>query len=314
MYAKIGNRVITTPMEKILNAVKSELTNGKLKRIEEKGRNLIITCPIHKDGHESNPSCNVLNVHDDPELEEGTTFCYTCGYKAKLPQLIADLFDADLQFGESWLIDRFCNTFVETEIQLPNFIQEPKQGNKVLDEAILQEYDFYHPYMWKRKLTKEVVDKFRVGYDKSSRAITFPVYDEKHNLVMVTSRSVVTKMFHIPGGVEKPVYLLYDILERGVTRVFVAESQINTLYLRSMGYDSVGLFGTGSKTQLETLKKSGIREFILCFDGDQAGRRGATKFKKVMGGSFFITDLLLPPGKDVNDLTKEEFDRLLKNS
>lgn len=311
MYAKIGNRVVDAPMEKVLNDAKIEAANGKLKVIEDKGRNIKITCPIHKNGAEDRPSCNVLNVNDDPKYPEGTTFCYTCGYRAQLPQLIADIFDKDIVFAEDWLLNHYCNTFIEKDIVLPEFESTPTEDVIVLDENILKSYDYYHPYMWKRKISKDVVDKFRVGYDKERDAITFPVYDEKHRLVMVTARSTNTKKFYIPSDAKKPVYLLYDILQRGVTKVFVCESQINTLYLRSLGYDSVGLFGTGSTSQLETLKKSGIREYILCFDGDDAGRKGAAKFKKAMDKSVFITDIRLPWGKDVNDLNEEQLKRLL---
>lgn len=314
MHAKIGSRVINTPMEKILTLARSEASNGKLKVIESKGRNLMITCPVHKGGMESRPSCNVLNVSDDPKFEEGTTFCYTCGYRANLPQLIADIFERDITFGEDWLIDNFCNTFVVDEMKLPEFIIDDSEQKEFVNEGVLSNYNYYHPYMWKRKLTKEVVDRFGVGYDKERGAITFPVYDEHHNLVMVTSRSVFTKRFFIPSDVQKPVYLLYDILDRGVTRVFVCESQINTLYLRSLGYDSIGLFGTGSATQLETLKRSGIRDFVLCFDGDDAGRKGANKFKRAMGKDVMITDVQLPKGKDVNDLTPEQLDVLFRSS
>ncbi len=314
MHAKIGNKIIDAPIEKILNDAKREASNGKLKVIEDKGRNIHITCPVHKNGMESNPSCNVLNVDDDPKYPYGTTFCYTCGYKATLPQLIADIFDKSLTFGEDWLLDHYCNTFVEKEIILPAFEDEIEEEPVVLDEAILKNYDYYHPYMWHRKLSKDVVDEFRVGYDNERDAITFPVYDEKHRLVMVTARNVKTKVFHIPKEVKKPVYLLYDILRRGVTKVFVCESQINTLYLRSLGYDSIGLFGTGSKSQLDILKNSGIRNYILCFDGDDAGRKGAYKFKKALSDTALITDLRMPWGKDVNDLTKEQFERILFSS
>lgn len=308
MKAKIGSKVIDTSVEKILNEVRSELTNGKLRRIERRGRNLAIPCPIHKDGRENNPSCYVLNTDSDQEVEEGTAHCFTCGYRARLPQLIADLFDESLTFGEDWLLDRYCNVFIEKEILLPAFDEPtaPPQ-NEVLSEEILTEYDFYHPYMWKRGLSKEVVDKFRVGYNKVSDSITFPVYDEKKNLVMVTSRSVTSKFFHIPAEVEKPVYLLYDVLERGETTVFVCESQINALYLRSLfPISSIALFGTGSKTQYETLRKSGIRNYILCFDGDVAGRKGAGNFIRALGKSVFVTDIVMPHGKDVNDFTREE--------
>lgn len=315
-HIKIGYKLITTPVEMILRRAQKELSNGKLKHIEDKGRNIVITCPVHKGGMETHPSCNVLSVTDDPELEAGFTHCFTCGYKASITQLIGDLFDRDEEFGTEWLCDNFFDTYVsEVEYLPPIEIDAPPTNEKeYLEESSLEEYDFYHPYMWQRNLTKEVVDQFRVGYDKSRGAITFPVYDEKHNLVMVTARSVNSKRFYIPTGVDKPVYLLYDIIERGVTKAFVCESQINTLTLRSWGYDSVGLFGTGSYKQLETLKKSGIRNYILCFDGDDAGRKGAERFKKYMGRDVFITDIQMPKGKDINDITKEMFESLLKNS
>lgn len=316
MHIKIGNKLIVAPVIDILHKVRSELTNGKLREIKDNNkRNILITCPCHKDGFEGKASCQVLSEVDDPELEAGTVHCFTCGYSARLYQAIGKLFDADDAFGEEWLLDRFGDVFVNTvEFIPPMELNTNKIEKEYLSEEILLQYDFYHPYMWQRKLSKEVVDKFRVGYDKTRNAITFPVYDEKHKLVMVTARSVLSKMFYIPEDAEKPVYLLYDIIERGVTSVLVCESQINTLYARTLGYDSIGLFGTGSHTQLQTLKKSGIRHFILCFDGDTGGRKGAERFKKAMGNSVFITDIIMPPFKDLNDLSKEEFEELLKNS
>lgn len=36
--------------------------------------------------------------------------------------------------------------------------------------------------MWKRKLSKEVVDRFEVGYDPKQNMLIFPVRDEKEYL------------------------------------------------------------------------------------------------------------------------------------
>lgn len=316
MHIKIKNKLITEPIVDILYTVKRELTNGKLSKITSpKQGNVLISCPVHKGGKEQHPSCMVLTDTHCTDLEAGFAHCFTCGYDAPFAQVIADLFDADKSFGEEWLVERFGNILIQQEEYLPEIIlDKEKSKNKFLSEDTLIPFDFYHPYMWQRKLTKDVVDRFRIGYDKERDAITFPVYDEKHRLVMVTARSVNTKRFYIPQGVDKPVYLLYDIIERGVTTVFVAESQINALTLRSFNYDSVALFGTGSLRQYETLRKSGIRHYILVFDGDEAGRRGALRFKKNMPDDVFITDVRLPAGKDVNDLTKEEFDYYLSLS
>ena len=316
MQLKIKNRVITEPIINILYQVKREINNGKLKQILNKGDNLMINCPCHKDGLERKPSCSILATHDAEDLEPGFAHCFTCGYNASFAQVITDLFDeSDVSFGEEWLIERYGTTLVSSVELLPEITLEKKKEDKTfLDESILNAYDYYHDYMWYRKLSKEVVDTFRIGYDAERQAITFPVYDEKHRLVMVTARSVNTKMFWIPTGVEKPVYLLYYLLENNIKTAYVCESQINALYMWSLGYPSIGLFGTGSEHQYEVLKKCGIRNFITIFDGDEAGQKGAYRFRKNMPKDCFITDIQLPAGKDVNDLSPEEVHNLIRNS
>ena len=316
MRIRIRNKVITEPIINILYQAKRELTNGKLKDIQKAhDANILISCPCHKDGYEKHASCRVLADETCAELEAGYAYCFSCGYSAPFAQVIGDLFNEDKAFGEEWLVERFGNTFVEQEEFLQEIVlDKPTVKKEYLDEASLIPFDFYHPYMWKRKLSKEVVDRFRVGYDKDRDAITFPVYDERHRLVMVTARSVNSKRFWIPKDVDKPVYLLYDILERGVQTVYVCESQINALTARTWGLDAVALFGTGSEKQYNTLKKSGIRNYILLFDGDEAGRKGAMRFKKNMPPDVFITDVRLPAGKDVNDLTYDEVMNLVSLS
>lgn len=316
MRIRIRNKVITEPIINILYQAKRELTNGKLKDIQKAhDANILISCPCHKDGFEKHASCRVLADETCPDLEAGYAYCFSCGYSAPFAQVIGDLFNKDKSFGEEWLVERFGNTFVEQEEFLQEIVlDKPTVKKEYLDESSLIPFDFYHPYMWKRKLSKEVVDRFRVGYDKERDAITFPVYDERHNLVMVTARSVNSKHFWIPKNVDKPVYLLYDILDRGIQTVYVAESQINALTLRTWGLDSVALFGTGSERQYNILKKSGIRNYILLFDGDEAGRKGALRFKKNMPNDVFITDVRLPAGKDVNDLSYDEVMKLINLS
>lgn len=316
MRIRIRNKVITEPIINILYQAKRELTNGKLKDIQKAhDANILISCPCHKDGYEKHASCRILADETCEELEAGYAYCFSCGYSAPFAQVIGDLFNEDKAFGEEWLVERFGNTFVEQEEFLQEIIlDKPTVKKEYLNEASLIPFDFYHPYMWKRKLSKEVVDRFRVGYDKERDAITFPVYDERHRLVMVTARSVNSKRFWIPKDVDKPVYLLYDILERGVQTVYVCESQINALTARTWGLDAVALFGTGSEKQYNTLKKSGIRNYILLFDGDEAGRKGAMRFKKNMPPDVFITDVRLPAGKDVNDLTYDEVMNLVSSS
>ena len=96
-----------------------------------------------------------------------------------------------------------------------------------------------------------------------------------------------------------------------MTTVYVVESQINCLTLWQWGYPAIALFGTGSKKQYDILNRSGIRNYILCFDGDDAGRKATQRFIDNLKSDVFISVKQIPDGKDVNDLTKEEFDKLL---
>ena len=130
---------------------------------------------------------------------------------------------------------------------------------------------------------------------------------------MITERSVLSKHFFIPNGVQKPVYLLNFIKKEFIYTVLVVESQLNALTAWSYGIPAVALFGTGSSYQYDILKKSGIRSYILCFDGDEAGRKGAKRFMQNMKKNVFITDMEMPLGKDVNDMEKDEFLNLLKS-
>lgn len=306
----INKKVIETPIAIILDKLKSELHNGLLKEIgKEVNDNIPITCPIHKNGKENKPSCFVYCRKDHSDVEYGRVHCFTCGYSANLPTFIGNCFGQAEEFGENWLLNRFGgDTLNEVDYLEPINLDTPKKT--YLDESILNNYMYYHPYMWKRGLSKEVVDKFCIGFDKQHNAITFPIWDESNRLVMITSRNVSNKYFYIEEDKDKPVYLLNFINNYKLDKVYVCESQINALTLWTWGIPAIALIGTGSEHQYEILNRSGIRTYILCFDGDEAGDKGRARFLKNIRKDVFVSYKKIPRGKDVNDLTKTQFEEL----
>lgn len=313
MQLEVKGRLIDAPIKTILETIKRECPHPILHDIvdKERDKNVTITCPFHKNGAENKPSCHVFKEEDDPKVTYGTVHCFTCGYSASLPQFVADCFGEEYSFGEQWLMERFGNILLQKNVLLPEIKLDssPKQVKGLSEEALAQ-YDYYHPYMYQRGLTKEVIDMFRVGYDSKRDAITFPVWDDKGVPLFVTARSVRDKKFYIPFEAEKPVYLLNFVKKWGIDSVCVCESQINTLVLWSWGYPSIGFFGTGDPYQYDILKRSGIRSYTLCLDGDAAGDKGIARFKANMPEDVLITVKKLPRGRDVADLTKEQFDSL----
>lgn len=308
MNLVLDNKVIQADLLSILKQLRSEINNGKLKDIIDKGENILVTCPFHKDGREAHPSCQVY-CGDASNLTQGDFHCFTCGEKGHLDKFIAKCFDQDLIFAKDWLIERFGSILNTSNYILP-ILSIEKKIPQTLDINTLDKYKYFHPYMFKRKLTEEIIRKFSIGYDEKTDCIVFPVWDEKDNLLFITKRSVKNKAFYIDKDADKPVYLLNYILKENHKSAYVMESQINALTGWVYGYPSCALFGTGTSKQYDILNKCGIKHFILCLDGDTAGRKGTYKLIKNLSKSFIVDVKVLPEGKDVNDLTKEEFDNL----
>ena len=321
----INNHIIDASLDKILKTLKSELSNGKLAKIENKGSEFRVTCPNnnHKGGMENKPSCNICATSAG-NIEFGYFHCFTCNDSGPLYHFVAECFDRDDEFGKEWLLERFGHTLVDERtssvienldldfVSKNNMLQ--KNETKYLNETNLDSLQTWHPYMSKRKLSREICEKFKLRYDSKSDCVVFPVYDENSKLYMMTKRSVTGKQFYIDKDADKPVYLLYHILNNNIKYAIVCESQINALYCQSLGLSAIATFGCNiTKRQFDLLNKSCIRHYILAFDGDDAGNRGIKKFINNIRKDVFVDVLKLPKGKDINDLTKEEVIELLEN-
>lgn len=83
----------------------------------------------------------------------------------------------------------------------------------------------------------------------------------------------------------------------------------NLWSLHQWGKQGVALLGTGTENQYKQLLTINCKGFVLCLDPDEAGRKGTNKIIDFLlnnrKNNIFVT--LMPEGKDVNDLTKEEF-------
>lgn len=309
MRLTIRNRVINDSMINILNHVKEDQRNKYLRIVNNKYDNVAINCPFHKNGQEKHSSCQVLAT-DENEQEYGVFHCFACGKRGNLIQLVSYCLDIDYREAENFLIENHSTIFISEEQLLPEITFDTNKKH-ILDENCLYQYNTKHPYMYSRKLTDEVIERFKIGYDNKNDCIVFPVWDEKNNLVTITKRSTKGKKFILEKDVEKPVYLLNEIIKNNIDTVIVCESQINALTCWSYGFPAIALFGTGTQHQYDILNKSGIRNYILAFDGDFAGKVGANKFKHNMKDDVMIYTLNIPDNKDINDLDKEEFLKLL---
>jgi len=314
----INNHIINETIENILKDLRRRTHGIFLYDIKDpKNDYIMITCPVHSNHSEKHPSCGVY-MGGDKEMEPGFFHCFTCGECGSLAKLVGLCLDMSEEEGKEWLLDNYGDTLVEEEFYLPEItFDKPKQQvvtpeMNYYNEAVLGKYNQVHPYTLSRGITTEVAQKYSIGYDRSTYCITFPMWDEYGRLVAINKRSVQGKKYILDGNRFKSVYLLNFALQEKAKTVYVCESQINALYLMSCfpQIHAVGLCGTGSQHQYDVLRKCGIKNYVLCLDGDDAGRKGTQRFIDNMPDDFLITVIKLPEGKDINDLSRQELIKL----
>ena len=270
------------------------------------GTNTMVTCPFHKEGKERKPSLGVSNEPDDGKI---WVHCFTCGYKGTIDTMISNIlgYKDDGYEGYNWLIQNFdlsYNRNLNLRVGNRDAIEKPEQT--YVSEELLKQYRYYHPYMYQRGLTNEIIERYDIGYDAVTNCITFPVRDIDGKCLFLARRSVIGKMFMLPPDKNKPLYGVYE-LDYNKPDIYICESFFNALTLAKWGYNAITLMGTGSAYQYGLINQLPFRTMYLCLDGDTAGRLGAMRLCNNISSNKIVYEYLMPDGKDVNDLTLDEF-------
>lgn len=321
----------------ILQELISQLRANNIQLIQkykEGPTHIQICCPYHANGMERRPSAGLRK-------EDGMFHCFACNEVHSLQEVISHCFghtdDIVGKFGWQWLLKNFATVQVEerkdveldfvrnsTDRIFNNGISVSKNernsrcseynSEKYVSEEELDKYRYIHPYMYKRGLTDEVIELFDIGFDRDSDTITFPVRDKYGHCLFIARRSVNTKYFNYPEGVEKPLYGLYelyqiksDCLNPFPTEIIVCESMLDALSFWTVGKYAVALNGLGNELQFEQLRQLPCRKIILATDMDERGLAARKRIRQSIQNRKIITEYLFPKGrKDANECTKEE--------
>lgn len=304
MFTVNGNPIVEDELSVLEELRRQCALNGdNLFRIfRPSGDDIMTNCPFHKGGQERKPSFGISKV-------DMKCHCFTCGWAGSVDTMISAVFghpDDDGEFGRRWLSKNFLTVALESRKPLNLTLS---RGSRVaikpacpgFTEEELDTYRYYHPYMYKRGLTNEIIGDFDIGFDANSQCITFPVYHVDSTPAFVARRSVKSKFFNYPEGVEKPVYGAERFVSGKYSEAIICESFFNALTCWKHGRPAMALMGTGTPFQYQILKSLPVRKYILALDPDEGGRRGMSKIKAALQGYKVITFLDVPEGKDIND-------------
>jgi hypothetical protein len=252
--------------------------------------------------------------------------CFACGWSGTIEEMVSELYGYkdEGKFGKRWLIKRFNTVEIETRQNIMEGFNGRNIKNDILggrcssnicdrisnnsatfiSDEELDKYRYIHPYMYERGLTDEIIERFDIGYDRERKEITFPVRDIEGRCVFVAGRSVERKFFRLPKGIDKPIYCADKFRAGAYRTAYITESFLNCLTCWKYNKPAMAMIGTGNQKQYEILNKLPVREYILAFDPDEAGRKATERFRKNVHGKI-IKELVYPDNRDINDLQEE---------
>ena len=314
---KINDFIFNVELEDILTELRNQLQLNGIDFLQKapkvSGNSLQIQCPYHGDGMERKPSAGIRKT-------DGMFHCFACNEVHTLPEVISFCFgytdDMTGSWGWKWLVKNFATVRVEErkplELHFNRTNIRATHDSTFVDPEELDKYRYIHPYMYRRKLTDDIIELFDVGYDKKTDCITFPVRDKNGNCLFIARRSVCTKFFSYPEGVEKPLYGLYELyqLKTFPKEVIVCESMLDALTCWVYGKYAVAMNGLGNELCYKQLRQLPCRKLILATDNDQAGLKARARLRQQVTNKLIVEYIFPEDKKDINELTKKEFDTL----
>jgi DNA primase len=306
----VDKYIINAPIDKIIELLRISLTNGKLKDVRDTSDDIIVSCPFHSGGQEEHGSCFIRKT-------DGIFHCFGCGEKGPFIKFVAKCFESSEKYAKDWILKNFSSELIAKNVFTndPIILNKNKGVKNYLDESILDQYQTFCPYLAKRKLSRTICEQFKVRYDPKYRQVIFPAYNMKGKLVMLAKRSIDTKTFYLDKNVEKPVYCLDYIMKNNIKTAIITEGPFDCLTGFEYGFPTIATFGKISDYQIDQINKSCLNIIYAMFDNDAAGRQFTETLKKKLTKRIIIVETKFPPNKkDLNDLTKEELQKIIQDA
>lgn len=270
------------------------------------GDEFICRCPWHQDGNKPNLYVNGV---------KGLYLCHSCNAKGHLSALEDDLPPLDTSDVRNLL----------------KALQKPAEAARTYPESWLAQFTPYHEEWDRRGLSKFIQEKFDLGYDPITNALTIPVRNRYGKLTGVVRRTLEKSKsiprYHYPRGFRnsETVFGLWLVKQRH-TKIAVVEGAIDAISCWDARVPAVAIMGSRIHDgQVEQLARHGVRHVVLMLDNDPAGH-GRRKPKPT--GKWQVYEALASVGivvtfgvwrsywtaKDPNDLTAQQRKKMFHSS
>jgi DNA primase len=266
----------------------------------EYGTDYIIFCPYHN---------NNRTPAGEVSKESGLFFCFGCQTTRSLLELIMHMTGRTYFEAIRFIKSKETEVDIEGVInkalhQIPDFVQYDELLIKRLNKQALDSPRAMS-YFESRRLTKESVVKFDLGFSEKQDSVIIPMQSPDGMSIGFVARTIEGKEFKNTPGLPKSKILFNLHRVKASKTVYVVESSFDAIRLDQVGFPAVATLGANvSSSQIELLKRyfTGV---VLVADNDEAGIIMAEKLTEKMGN--LVTVITPHKGyKDIGDMTDDE--------
>jgi DNA primase len=264
----------------------------------------IVFCPFHSNHRTPAGEINKYT---------GLFFCFSCSKTADLIELV--MYFSNRTYFESV---RFIKSKeVETNIlsEVNNKLIEKEEWtefdmsvvNRLHEQALNSERA--KEYFVKRKITKESVIKFKLGYSENQDMVSIPIQNSDGLCVEFVGRSVEGKDFKNTSKLPKSKLLFNLNRVKTASKVYVVESSFDAIRLDQVGFPAVATLGANvSSKQIDLLQKY-FSDIIIIADNDEAGGNMKEKIVERLNGNVTVINLD-KQYKDIGDMDDKSIKEL----
>ena len=270
----------------------------------EFGNDFIIYCPYHN---------NTRTPAGEVAKDSGLFFCFGCQTTKSLVELI--MFTSNRSYFETvrYIKGKEQQSDIQTIVDKalyapPDFVQYDELLIKRLNKQALDAPRAMN-YFNGRRVTKESVIKFDLGYSEKQGSVTIPVHSPDGMCLGFVARTIEGKEFKNTPGLPKSKVLFNLHRVKSSSIVYVVESSFDAIRLDQVGFPAVATLGANvSVSQIRLLEKY-FNNVVLIADNDEAGSIMKDKLVEKLG--HLVTVISLDKKyKDIGDMDDDEIKKL----
>ena len=270
----------------------------------EFGNDFIIYCPYHN---------NTRTPAGEVAKDSGLFFCFGCQTTKNIVELI--MFTSGRSYFET--VRYIKSKEQQSDIQAivgkalyapPDFVQYDELLIKRLNKQALDAPRAMN-YFNSRRITKESVIKFDLGYSEKQGSVTIPIHSPDSMCIGFVARTIEGKDFKNTPGLPKSKVLFNLHRVKSSSIVYVVESSFDAIRLDQVGFPAVATLGANvSVSQIRLLEKY-FNNVVLIADNDEAGSIMKDKLVEKLG--HLVTVISLDKKyKDIGDMEDDDIKKL----